>query len=47
MEGEISMLDGGAMEDVKRAVERFSAYSVLTFTTWVQHRLENTDHDSC
>ena len=31
MEGEISTLDGGAMEDVERAVETFSAHSVPTF----------------
>ena len=45
MEGKISMLDCGTMEDVERAVERFSACSVLIFATWVQLRLENTNHD--
>ena len=41
----ISTLDDDAMEDVERAVEIFSACSILTFATWVRLRLENTDHD--
>ena len=42
MDGEISM-DGDAMEDIEGMVERFSARSIPTFSTWAQLRFRNTD----
>ena len=42
MDGETSM-DGDTMEDIEGEVERFSAYSVLTFLIWMRRRLRNTD----